>query len=341
MYWSELDADLIKRFRGRSAYNRDMNLGLFLLETATGAHIGRAVGYVNKRWQRQRGLEAGFIGNFCFAPGARSDDAAELLGFVEDWLAEQGCTHVICGIDGTGALGVGVLTTDHDESPPFPLRWHPRQYADLIEAVGYEQVRSFWTYLVQFDNDQYRSAALRALDEPGCRIRPLDRGRWKDEIRLVGDLFNETFIDEWEMNQYGEDEFAETWGSMKWFVDPATALIAEVAGEPAGFCLGLPDMSPLLRSFEGRMGPLEMVAMLRGAKKIRRHGLFVVGVREQFRGRHIAQTLTCTLYQHYEKLGMNSAAYYYVDDANIASRRVAESLGATGKIRMHCFQKRL
>jgi ribosomal protein S18 acetylase RimI-like enzyme len=202
-------------------------------------------------------------------------------------------------------------------------------------------VRSFWTYLVDFDNDQYRSASLRTLEEPRCRIRPVDRRRWKAEVRLVGDLFNETFFDEWEMNEYGEDEFAETWGSMKWFVDPETLLIAEVDGEPAGFCVGLPDISPLLRTFEGRLGPLEMVAMLRGVKKIRRHGLFVVGVRERFRGRHIAQTLTCTLYRHYEMLGMDSAAYYYVDDANIASRRVAESLGATGKIRMHCHQKLL
>ena len=37
---------------------------------------------------------------------------------------------------------------------------------------------------------------------------------------------------------------------------------------------------------------------------------------------------------------MNSASYYYVDDEDVASQRVAESLGGTGTIRMHCFQKR-
>jgi GNAT superfamily N-acetyltransferase len=340
-YWSELDADLMKRFRGKSAYNRELDLGLFLLETPTGVPIGRAVGYVNERWQRQRGQRAGFIGNFCFSPEARTDDAVELLSAVEDWLAERGCTHAICGIDGTGALGVGVLTADHDDRPPYPVRWHPHQYADLIEAAGYERVRRFWTYLVQFDSDRYRAAASEALGKPDCRVRPVDRRRWKAEVQLVGDLFNETFVDEWEMNQYSEDEFAETWGSMKWFVDPETLLIAEVDEEPAGFCVGLPDISPLLRSFDGRMGPVEMIRMLRGVKKIRRHGLFVVGVRERFRGRHIAQTLTCTLYRRYETLGMNSAWYYYVDDENIASRRVAESLGGAGTIRMHCFQKHL
>lgn len=341
MYWSEFDADLLKRFRGESAYNREMDLSLFLLETETGEQVGRAVGYVNRRWQEQREQRAGFIGNFCFAPGARPDDAAELFGSVEDWLSEQGCTHAVCGIDGAGALGVGVLIADHDEMPPYPLRWHPPQDARFIESTGYKPVHRFWTYQVSFDNSQYRSAALRAIRESGCRIRSVDRRRWKDEVRLVGELFNETFVDEWEMNQYSEDEFAETWGGMKWFVDPHTLLIAEVDGEPAGFCVGLPDLSPLLRSLKGRLGPLEIVRLMRGVKKIRHHGLFVVGVRERFRGRQIAQNLTCTLFRYYEKLGMTSASYYYVDDENIASRRVAESLGATGRIRLHCYQKAL
>lgn len=341
MYWSELDADLMKRFRGRSAYNREMDLGLFLLETEAGEPAGRAVGYVNRKWQRQRGQSAGFIGNFCFAPEARPDDVAELFGCVEDWLRQRGCTSSICGIDGTGSLGVGVLTQDHDDRPPFPVRWHPQQYAGLIQAVGYEPVRRFWTYVVRFDNDQFRSAASRSAKEPGCRIRAVDRGRWKAETRLLGDLFNETFVDEWEMNRYSEEEFAESWGSMKWVVDPRTLLIAEVDGEPAGFCVGLPDVSPLMQSFGGRMGPFKMIGMLRGVKKVRSHGLYVVGVRERFRGRHIAQTLACGLYDHYEELGLDSASYYLVDDENIASRRVAESLGATGRIRLHCYQKPL
>jgi ribosomal protein S18 acetylase RimI-like enzyme len=341
LYWAESDVDLLRRFRGKSAYNRELDLALFLSEAETGAPVGRAVGYVNRRWQIQRQQKAGFIGNFCFSPGASVDEVAELLGSVEAWLRGQGCTDAICGIDGAGALGVGVLSADHDERPPYPLRWHPEEYPSLIEAAGYTPVRRFWTYSIAFDNDLYRTAVSRALDEPGARIRPIDRRRWKREVRLVGDLFNETFVDEWEMNRYDVDEFSETWGQMRWIVDPNTLLIAEVDDEPAGFCVGLPDIAPLMGSLNGRMGPLQILRLLRGARKVRSHGLFVVGVRERFRGRHLAQTLACTLYRHYETLGMNAAAYYYVDDENIASRRVAESLGGVGRIRLHCYQKPL
>lgn len=340
-YWAESDADLIKRFRGESAFNQEMDHKLFVLMNESGNDVGRAVGYVNRRWQRQRHVTAGFIGNFCFAPGSRPDQVSELFGEVEEWLQQEGSTHAIVGIDGTGALGMGVLTADYDTSPLYPIKWHPPEYADLIEAAGYEPIRRFWTYLIRFDNDQYRSAASRAIQDAACNVRSINRRRWRSEIALVRDLFNETFADEWEMNEYTEEEFIETWGEMRWVLDPQAFLIAEVGDESAGFCLGLPDITPLIRSFQGRLGPIQILRMLRGVRKAQRHGLFVVGVRERFRGRHIAHTLACSLYRHYEKQGRNSAAYYYVDDQNLASRGVAESLGAEGGIKLTCYEKSL
>lgn len=341
LYWSEFDADLMKRLRGRSAFNLETEHQPFVLADDSGNKVGRAVGYVNRRWQRQRGLAAGFIGNFCFAPGSRSEQVAELFGAVEDWLRQRGSTHAICGVDGTGALGMGVLTADHDASPMYPIKWHPPEYATLIESTGYEPVRRFWTYLVHFDNDQYRVAARRAQRDAGCEVRSVDRRRWKDEVALVRNLFNETFANEWEMNEYTEDEFVEIWGTMKWLFDPYAFLIAEVDREPAGFCIGLPDMTPLIRSFHGRMGPVEGLRMLRGVKKLDRRGLFVAGVRERFRGRRIAQTLACRILGHYEELGISSALMYWVDDQNVASRGLCESLGAEGGIKLHCYQKSL
>lgn len=341
LYWAEPDADLIRRFRGESAFNREMEHALFVVDRSSTEPAARAVGYVNRRWQRQREMNAGFIGNFCFAPGCDVEEAIELFAAVEEWLQQRGCTHSICGVDGTGALGVGVLTSDHEASPMYPLKWHPPLYAELIQASGYESIRRFWTYSIRFDNDRYRSASLRARREPGCEVRPVNRRHWKREVELVRLLFNETFADEWEMNEYTEDEFIETWGEMKWFLDPQALLIAQVEGEVAGFCVGLPDITPLIRSFQGRMGPIQILRMLSGIRKVERHGLFVVGVLERFRGLHIAQTLACKLYDHYERQGFRSALYYYVDDENLASRHVAESLGGEGEVRLRCYQKPL
>jgi GNAT superfamily N-acetyltransferase len=341
LYWSELDADLTRRLRGRSAFNRGMQHALFVLGDDASVPVGRAVGYVNRRWQHQRDWEAGFIGNFCFAPGARPGEVAELLGAVETWLAQQGCTDAICGIDGTGALGMGVLVEGNEASPMYPVKWHPPEYANLIEAAGYETVRRYWVYRTDFDDAQYRSASARALRDAACAVRPVSRRRWRSDLELVRTLFNETFANEWEMNQYSRDEFTEVWGAMKWFLDPRAFLVGEVDGEPAGFCLGLPDMTPLIRSCRGRLGPLDLLRIVRGVRKAERYGLFVAAVREPFRGQGVAQTLAARILHHYEQLGMTSALLYWVDDRNVASRRLCEGLGATGRIELHCYAKPL
>jgi ribosomal protein S18 acetylase RimI-like enzyme len=143
------------------------------------------------------------------------------------------------------------------------------------------------------------------------------------------------------LNEFAKAEFLETFGQLRPILDPHTWLIAEVDEEPAGFCLGMPDLVPLLRTLQGRMGIAQKVRMLRQARTIGRYGLVAIGVRERFRGRHIGQTLACTLYQHFERLGMSSAPYYFVDENNLASRSLAESLGATGHVLLRCYRKEL
>lgn len=341
LHWSESDAHLAKRLRGRSAFSSDIDHAMFALVNDSGHHVGCVVGYVNRRWQRQRGDKAGFVGNLSFAPGTSTAEAAELFGAVEGWLREQRATHSICGIDGSGILGYGVLVADHDVSPMFPIKWHPPSYAGLIEAAGYLVERRFWIYRVRFDNERYRTTSERVLGEATCRVRPVDRNNWKAEMVLLTRLFNETFAEEWEMNDLTEEELLESSGQMKPIVDPQTWLIAEVDDEPAGLCLGMPDLAPLFRSFRGRMGPLQVVRLLLGAKSIDRHGLVIVGVRERFRGRHIGQAMACMLYGYYEQRGITSALYYSVDDSNRSSRRLAESLGAEGRVQLHCYRKPL
>jgi GNAT superfamily N-acetyltransferase len=118
-------------------------------------------------------------------------------------------------------------------------------------------------------------------------------------------------------------------------------LFAEVDGETAGFCFGFPDWTPLFRSFNGKLGPLQIVRLLLRAKRYDRAGLLSIGVRDAYRGRHIGQTLAATLYRRYEELGLRGALYYPVNDHNIASRRLAESFGATGRIVYTAYDKPL
>jgi hypothetical protein len=83
-------------------------------------------------------------------------------------------------------------------------------------------------------------------------------------------------------------------------------LIGEVDGEPAGFCLGMPDWSPptgpLLRSFQGKLGLVQIVRLMLGARRYRRAGLLGIGALPAYRGTGLAHSLAIALYSRYEEL---------------------------------------
>jgi GNAT superfamily N-acetyltransferase len=338
LYVAEMASDVSKRVRGRSPFYEEMEHALFL--ASDGRDLARCAAFVNRRWQRERDPDAGFIGYFATTPGAEAA-AREMLETAESWLAERGARRVIAPFNGAAFHGVGTQVDAFDEDPVFPLLWQPPYYADLLEAAGYRPTYPFWVYEVDFSSERYRTVSRGALEDARCTIRPLEKKRWNTELELLRVLFNDAFSDEWEFHAMTSEEFHELFDQFKPVLDPRQFLFAEVDGEPAGFCLGIPDWTPLVRSFKGRLGPLKILRLILRAKRYERAGLFAIGVLGSQRGKHIGQTLAATLYRLYEERGLASAFYYPVNDHNLASRRLAESFGGSGRIIFRVYDKPL
>ena len=67
----------------------------------------------------------------------------------------------------------------------------------------------------------------------------------------------------------------------------------------------------------------------------------MIGIRPEQRGKHIGQTLAATLYRRYEELGLHDAEYHIVNEANLGSRSLAESLGGDGRVLYRNYDRRL
>lgn len=152
-------------------------------------------------------------------------------------------------------------------------------------------------------------------------MRPVDKKRWKAEMETFRSVFNDTFASEWEFHELTSAEFHEFVDPVRPVLDPEQFLLAEVDGQTAGFCFGFPDWTPLFRSFNGKVGPRQILRLLLRAKRYERAGLLSIGVRDTYRGRRIGQTLAATLYRRYEELGLGGALYHPVNDHNVAAPR--------------------
>jgi GNAT superfamily N-acetyltransferase len=338
LYVSEIDADIEKRLAGSSAFWEEIEHTLLL--ASNGRDVARCVPMVNRRWQRRGGEDVGFIGYFAAAPGAEPAVAA-MLDDAERWLAERGVRRVIAPYSGDAFHGFATQVDAFDEPPMFPLPWQPPYYPQMLESAGYEPARPFWIYEIDFSSERYRSVSRRAIEDAQCTVRPFSKKRWDEDLEPLRHVQNETFRDEWEFHPMTAEEYAEFFGDLKPVLDERQLLFAEVDGEAVGLCWGLPDWTPLLRSFKGRMGPLQIARFMLRAKRFDRAGLIMIGVLDAQRGRHIGQTLAATLYRAYEERGLGRAFYYPVNEGNLASRRLAESFGGTGRNLYTAYEKRL
>ncbi len=221
------------------------------------------------------------------------------------------------------------------------MAWNPPYYEGYLASSGYQNTYPLWFYRVDFRSEKYRALQQRALANDEVIVRPINKKRWNQEIETFGGVMNEAFEEEWEFHPYSAAEFHEFFDPMKPVLDPRQMLIAEVSEKPAGFCLGLGDLTPLLRSFKGSLGPIQIIKLMLQASRYKRAGLIGIGVLPEFKGSGVAQALAATLYRRYEEQGLKEAFYYPVNETNVRSRRFAESIGGTGRLLYHVYDKRL
>lgn len=335
LFYGDLDANLRKYLTRRSEFTKEWEITLFANERA------RAAAIINPQWQRSRDEpQTGGIGWFAAAPDAIMD-ARDVLDAAEDRLGRRGMTRAIAPFNGNAFLGMSAMTDAFAETPMFPMPWSPPYYDDYLVDAGYAHAYPLWFYDVDFGYERYRDFTRRALESPECELRGVDKSRWDEEVETLRLLWNEGFAGEWELQDHTAEQFKEFFKDMKPIVDSSTLLIAEVDGEPAGVVLGMPDLTPAWRAMRGRLGPIKVLRMIRSARRPSRLGLLAIAVRPQFRGRRIGATLAASLYRNIEAKGFETSSYFVVNDSNVQSRGLAESLGGEGRVLYHCYDKQI
>lgn len=338
-YVSEIDADVIKGLSGRSAFFSEMEHVLFTASNG-GRDVARCAALINRRYQKAKNVKRGFIGWFSALPG---EDAAVRAMFerAETWLKDRGVDHIVAPFNGTAILGVGVRSAAYDEDPIFPFLWQPPYYKEYLAGLGYKASYPLWYYTVDFTSQEYQATKRRASEAKGVVVRPIDKKRWDRELEIFLVVFNEAFKDEWEFHPLTIAECHEFFDPMKPMLDPHQMLIGEVNGQTAGFCLGMPDWTPLFRSFKGKVGLPQMIRLMLTAGRYQRAGLIAIGALPAYRGAGLAHALAVALYRRYEDRGFKEAFYYPVNEANTRSRKFAESMGGTGRVLAYCCDKQL
>ena len=304
--------------------------------------VGRISAQIDRRYEA-----LGVEGLGLFGMLDADDDAevhAALLAAAEAWLAERGCTRV----EGPFNLGVnqelGQLVEGF-ETPPFfmmahGLRWTP----GYLDAAGYEKATDLLAYQVysQFDRP---AAMVRVVERVSNRmkLRTLDRARAEDEFRTMCSIFNDAWSNNWRFVPFGEDEMITIGKEMLMVIDADQIQIAEVDGEPAAFCVLLPNINEAIADLNGRLAPFGWAKLL-WRLKVRYPSTArvpLMGVRRDFQTGRLGAALAFSVIDGVRtacgRRGIGQVELSWILEDNLPMRHMLEAIGGvvTKRYRMY------
>ena len=277
--------------------------------------------------------------------------AAALIITAEDWLRTQGMIRALGPISLSIWDEPGLEIEGFDEPPTIMMGHHRPEYAGWIEAAGYSKAKDLLTYEVDIAHWWNEAIArLIAMGEknPRIRIRTVDKRRFDEEARVILNLLNDAWSDNWGYVPLTESEIAHAGKKLKPIIYNELVRVAEYDGEPAAFMITLPDINVLIRDLNGELFPFGWAKLLWRLRKPRtkRARVPLMGVAKKLQGTRLASQLAFMLIEFTRrdavgKFGIETGEFGWILEDNKGMLSIAELPGARVNHRYRIYQKDL
>ena len=209
--------------------------------------------------------------------------------FARDWAARRGLTRLIGPQGFSGFTGAGILIDGFDQSAAMTMmNYHHPYYRGLLEAEGFGKYKDFVSAELV--------AAAFTPSEKQQRVMDLVRRRnrftvpdlstkrqLRDVAREVGRIYNESWDDHEEFVPMTETELAELVEDLMLVSDPELVKVIRRDDALVGFILAFPDLTRALQRADGRLGPLQLLDILREKRRTRTFIINGVGILPEYR----------------------------------------------------------
>jgi len=325
-------------FRRHPFYERSRSRSF--LASRGGVDVGRITAIVNAGHNERHHEQRGFFGFFeCDddRPAARA-----LFGAARDWLHAQGMTNVRGPVNPSLNYECGLLIEGFD-TPPFFMMTHNRPwYAGLVEDSGFRRIEDLYAFYgkpsMLSSLDSKLGSMVRGVQERfNVTVRPLDRRRFDDEVRMFLDIYNSSLGGTWGFVPLSASEVKHMAQSLKLLIVPELALVAEVDGKPIGSAFCLLDYNPRIKQINGRLFPFGFLRLLWNKRGIKRMRAISTNVVPEYQAWGVGLVLMAALVKPVLDWGMEEVEFSWVLESNHLSKRSLERGGAivTKKYRIY------
>jgi len=291
------------------------------------------------------------IGQWGFFDALDAETAAALIATAEDWLRKQGMTSALGPISLSIWDEPGLEIEGFGEDPTAMMGHHRPEYRGWIEAAGYEKAKDLLTYEVNIKHwDDPKINRLIAMGDknPHIRIRMVDKSRFDEEARVILNILNDAWSNNWGYVPLTEAEIAYAGKKLKPIIYNELVRVAEIDGEPVAFMITIPDINELTKDLNGELFPFNFIKLLWRLRnpKVKRSRVPLMGVAKKFHHTRMASMLAFMLIEYTRrdcvgKFGINIGEFGWILEDNKGMLSIAELPSAKVNHRYRIYEKKL
>ena len=320
----------------------------FWLAERGGKLVGRISAQVDELVQDQMGAGTGQWGMFEALEG---EAAAALITTAEDWLRANGMTRALGPISLSIWDEPGLEIEGFSEPPTAMMGHHRPEYQGWIEAQGYEKAKDLVTYeldITHWDDPKIDRLITMGERNPRIRIRMVDKSKFKEEARLILNILNDAWSNNWGYVPLTEAEINYAGKKLKPIIFNELVRVAEVDGEPVAFMLTIPDINELTRDLDGELFPFNWIKLLWRLRKphTRRLRVPLMGVAKKLHHTRLASQLAFMMIEFtrrdaVSKFGASVGEFGWILEDNKGMLSIAQLPGAAVNHRYRIYENPL
>jgi len=238
---------------------------------------------------------------------------------------------------------IGVLVDGFDSPPNLQMAHSPRYYGPRLEEQGYAKAMDLYAFTAT-DGPKARTfidrvdRTLGKLKSEGrLTTRCLDPKRFKQDMRLALDIYNDAWRDNWGFVPVTEAEAEQLIESLSMILKPEGVVFGMLDGKEEAFVVGVGNLNEMIADLKGKLFPFGLVKLLwrlkmRPPKSAR---IMLAGVKSDYRNSPLSAALISLLVGEVlksgRKHGIQSVEMSWVLENNLPSLALCRSAGELTK----------
>lgn len=251
-----------------------------------GRAIGRIAAIVDEKYNAYASEKCGAFG---FFECANDPEAAHaLLDAAYGWLAAQGMRFMRGPLNPSANYTCGLLVHGFDLAPTIMMPWNPPYYAELLETWHLRKEQDLFAYQIERSRltppEWLSEEVTRLKAEARFTCRTSSKATLAEDIRAMLELYKVSWAKNWGFSPLSDGEAEQHVKELKSVLDPEFFVLFFHNNQPAAGMVALPDMAPLLRRLNGKLGISALWHWWQSRAEIRGgYRIILFGIREEFR----------------------------------------------------------